>query len=706
MYGFAGKILRVDLTREKVSSIDTADYAEWGGGHGVGSALFWDIVVGEKRLDLEKLDGFDPDNLVTLMTSPLSGTMTPAGSARTEVQGIGVQSSPIGWFTRSNFGGRFAPMLKFAGWDGIAIEGAADEPVWLDIRDGEVEIRRCADIGLWGTDTWECQRRIWETVARDEQGRYGEWLSAGEAAPARTGRTTQRPAVLAAGPAGENLGRVACLIHDAGHGSGQGGFGAVFGSKNLKAVSVLGTGGIEIADPEELLEARLWAQRNYCMDIDTRADPEIKWRSWFARGIRPQNLLGKWDRSASGRIAACVGCHIGCKERNQDGLGNESACTETAVFGEATRAVSGADTDAQKIGADLLQKYGINAYEAEGGLWYLYTLHSWGLVGPGKVIDCDLDFGKLGTVEFIEAYLGKFAFQEDEFGKTVAQGYYRAAATWGRREADLKTGLLEYPYWGIPEHQYDPRAEVYWGYGSILGDRDANEHCFNYLYWWRKRLDAAEVVPIVAERLLPYQNNTAMLDFSTDNIYSEDMARLTAWHRHYTRFWKQSALYCDQRWPDFHNTLTEDRRGLTPEGEPRFYNAVTGRDLTFVDGMELGRKIWNLDNAIWVLQGRHRDMVRFADYIHEMPYGQGSGPKEFTFSPGYRMPGRDADGNWTYVDVNNRVIDREKFERFKTRYYELEGWDPATGYPTAKTLSDLGLGAVADELRARGRLGS
>ena len=61
------------------------------------------------------------------MTSPLSGTLTPA-SARTEIVGIGVQSFPIGWFTRSNFGGRYSAMLKYAGWDGIVVEGASDKP--------------------------------------------------------------------------------------------------------------------------------------------------------------------------------------------------------------------------------------------------------------------------------------------------------------------------------------------------------------------------------------------------------------------------------------------------------------------------------------------------------------------------------------------------------------------------------------------------
>jgi aldehyde:ferredoxin oxidoreductase len=119
MNGYRGEILRVDLSRGRITTIPTSHYEPWVGGHGMGSAIFFDLVKDKT------IDGFDPTNMVTIMTSPLSGTLIPAGAARTEVQGIGVQSYPIGWFTRSNFGGRFSTMLKQAGWDGIVLEGIA-----------------------------------------------------------------------------------------------------------------------------------------------------------------------------------------------------------------------------------------------------------------------------------------------------------------------------------------------------------------------------------------------------------------------------------------------------------------------------------------------------------------------------------------------------------------------------------------------------
>ena len=160
MDGYAGNIVRVNLTDRNISTIPTSDYEQWGGGHGIGSAIFFNLVKDKT------IDGFNPANIITIMTSPLSGTMVPGASARTEVQAIGVQSYPIGWFTRSNFGGRFAAMLKYAQWDGIVIEGKANTPVWIDIRDRDVKIRDAG--GLWGLDTWKTQKKIWRIIAGED----------------------------------------------------------------------------------------------------------------------------------------------------------------------------------------------------------------------------------------------------------------------------------------------------------------------------------------------------------------------------------------------------------------------------------------------------------------------------------------------------------------------------------------------------------
>jgi len=715
MNGYLGKILRVNLTDRKISTLNTKDYEPWVGGHGMGSAIFWDLVKDKA------ISGFDPRNVVTIMTSPLTGTLAPGASGRTELQGIGVQSYPIEWFTRSNFGGRFGAMLKYAGWDGIVIEGKADKPVWIDIRDGDVRIKDAKR--LWGLDTWKTQEEIWQEVGGD--GKYGKWIVPGAAD--KGGRTTQRPAVLAIGPAGENLCRIACIIHDAGNASGQGGFGAVWGSKNLKAISVVGTGSIKIADPKALMDARLWAKGHYAMNPDdVTSDPQ-----YFGM---PNIPIVFWPRPKEHRPQACLGCHSGCRSRYATGQGNESSCAETAFysqfelvrksglivsaitsllerFGQETmaflvRIFGGKEAPASYIATDLAQKYGINAFELFVGLPYLRDLYKKGVLGPGKAIKSDLPFDRIGDIEFAEKLLRMIAYREG-IGDDIAEGFFRAAKRWGRLEEDTGTGLLPYPQWGLPNH-YDPRAQLEWGYGSLLGDRDVNEHDFIILtfiatlpIWTRKKLpfSAEEVAKIFSEKLIPYEGDPLMLDYSTKNMYSEHIVKLVAWHRHYTRFWKQSVLYCDLRFPDFINSHTPDRRGISGEGEPKFLNAVTGKNYNFADGMEIGKKIWTLDNAIWTLQGRHRDMVQFAEYIYKTPCC-----KSASWSGLYYLPGRE-NGKWKYISLNDRHIDRNKFEEWKTKFYKFEGWDPGTGWPTRVTLKSLGMTRVSDELKKKDRLG-
>lgn len=678
MNGYAGKILRLNLTERKTSAIPTSDYDQWGGGHGMGSAIFFDLVKDKT------IDGLDPVNVVTLMTSPLCGTLVPAAGGRTEVQGIGLQSYPIGWFTRSNFGGRFSSQLKYAGWDGIVIEGKADAPVWIDIRNGDVQIRNCADLSLWGMDTRDCQQTIWGYVAG--KGSYGDWLEPGDKG---IGRTTQRPAVVAIGPAGENLSRMGCLIHDAGNGSGQGGFGGVWGSKRLKAISVIGTGEIHIHDPKALLKARIWLKEKYAFDPE---DP-YEWHNRFHGAPWPQTQYGKGRPSVGQRPQACVGCHAGCRGRYADGLGNEVMCHTCNFYRDA-----GKTLDIQRKASDLLNLYGVNAYEIHNVIRYLERLHLSGALDPDTGLDCPLDFGDHGSLAFAEQLVKMIAYRNDgrgnpsQFGDDLADGVIRAAKKWNRPEG-LQYLEEVFPFWGLPLHR-DPRTVLDWGYGSVLGDRDINEHDFDLHTHGASdfaRSNPEEVVRIFTDKMVPFQGDRLMMDYSDDNMYSEHIAKLVSWHRYYTRFYKQSLLFCDSRWPDFLNPRALDSIGSTGKAEPYFLNAVTGRNLTFLDGIELGRKIWNLDHAIWVLQGRHRDMVHFSNPMYtKQASGRALGIKN---------------GKWEHLTVD-RHIDKDRFEDFKTRFYTLQGWDTQTGFPTRSTLAAMGLGYVADELETQGKLGA
>jgi aldehyde:ferredoxin oxidoreductase len=738
MYGYVGKIIRLNLTNKTIDFIQTSDYEQWGGGHGIGSAIFFDLAVIEKGLDLESMDhnsphdgGFHPDNVVTIMTSPLTGTLVPGASGRTEVQGIGVMSYPVGWFTRSNFGGRFGAMLKFAGYDGIVIEGVSDTPVWVDIRDESILIRECSSLGLWGMDTKACQETIWDYVAESstDNKEYGKWIS-----PEGTNdSTTQRPAVLTIGIAGENKSRIACLIHDVSNAAGQGGFGGIWGSKNLKAISVIGSGRIYVADPQKLLEARINQMKHYGFN-EKNAKPRKTYFGRFSIPPVPVELYsGEFNgsimatkRNEEKRPQACVGCSAACRSRYKSGKANEANCAATMFYSDAnTREI-------QYDAIDLLNRYGLNAYELQASIKYLKELFDLGVIGSsGSEIETSLNFDDYGSLHFVESFLDTLSTRNTDFGDTLAEGIRRAIEIWGRTSdiGDVTDGpgKIQLPYWGFAEHGYDPRSEVEWGYGSILGDRDCNEHCFNSIFWDALNMfnpiknheaTAEETVRIFAEKMIPYKDDYAsaeesqqMLDFADENMYSEHIARLVAWHRHYTRFFKQSLLFCDHRWPDIVNGYRDDKVGSTGEAEPKFFNAVTGKTITFLDGMELGRKIWNLDNAIWVLQGRNRDMVHFADYVYNKDTSAICIFTTYNPTPLPLLP------QWGYRSISNRRIKKgtypngdnsgEDFESFKTRFYNLEGWDASTGWPTRSTLEAPGidLGYVADVLEDKGHLG-
>jgi aldehyde:ferredoxin oxidoreductase len=686
MKGLMGKILRVDLANRRVSTIDTNDYADWVGGHGIGSALFWDLVADKA------ITGFDPRNALVLMTSPLAGTLVPSASARVEMVGVGTQSYPVEWFTRSNLGGRFGAMLKFAGWDGIVLEGNADAPVWVDIRDDRVAIKDAR--GLWGLDCWETQSLLWKEVSgRDDFGRV--WTQVGDQR-----WTTQRPAVLVIGQAGEKLSRVSCIMHEKGHAFGQGGFGAVWGHKKLKAISVIGTKSVPIADPGGLMKAWRWAQQRYSK---WPREPFGQASSNFAPAW---TMPVFWPPKKEARPKACYGCFSGCHAVYADGKGSEGKCLPTLMYLSADMAKHGKVTDASYLAVDTLNRYGLNSWEVNLGMRYVKALYDMGELGPGRKINGDLPFDKYGESEFADQYM-ETVVDRRGIGDDLSEGLVRAAKRWGRVERDLRTGLLDCAYWGYPNH-YDPRAQADWGLSSIVGDRDCNEHEVNWLFWlatspplpWfegkGQRLVAAEdAVRILSKKVSPQSSDPAMLDCSEENIYSESMAKLVSWHRHFTRFWRESALFCDFRWSEAVNTYAPGNSGVLAEAEEPFFAAVTGKKVTIAEGVELGRKIWNLDNAVWTLQGRHRDMVQFPEYIYSVPL-----PPDW---PQF-LPGREK-GQWKYIQVNGRHLDKQKFEEWKTKFYHLEGWDTETGWPTRETLKDVGLGNVAEELEKRGKLG-
>ncbi|ABV85589.1 aldehyde ferredoxin oxidoreductase N-terminal domain-containing protein [Shewanella pealeana] len=705
--GYAGKILHIDLNNMTHHVLPTEDYYEWGGGHGFGAKLFWDLCE-----DIEAvIDGRDPRNVITIAGSPFSGTNVPSAGGRCEVTNVSVGLIPRNRFTRSNFGGHFSSMMKHAGWDAITITGKAPYPVYIDVRNHHVMIRDASH--LWGKDTHETQQFIQENVAKiDVAAGWNAQLDGND-----IGRTTQKASVLAIGPAGENQAALGCLIHGAGNAAGQGGNGAVFGSKNLKAISFIGTGSVDIADPAALVKARFKTREFYAVDVDKSTNFTYNGLSAGPAAITFSQM------PTEHRASSCHGCVNGCKQRNAIGYGNEVTCQTSVWYLGAVRSYKfggdaklslhnrSIDLTADSLYAgDLANRLGINTYAIMALIPWMQKLHAKGKLGVGKKIDSNLPYEILGSREFADKFCHAIATGTD-IGAHFLDGVVPGVQALGHG-ADVDNGTLDYPYYGMPEHGYDTRAELEWGYATLMTDRDMNDHALNWIYWTVNLaklsgidlpIPAKEMATCFVEKMAPYikPDEVSAMDYASHNMYSEVLARQVQWVNHYGRFWKNSALMCDFRWPDCVNLQREDLRGATGNdevGEHVWWNAVTGEDISYVDGIERGRRILNLDNAIWVLEGRHRDDAKFADYIYD---------KKLTYSklPTFLWPATNEAGEWDYRDMLGRSHCREGVETWKSHYYRAEGWDPDTGWPTRALLESMNMKEVADRLEQVGKLG-
>lgn len=668
--GYAGKILLVNLTAKSTSVIDTAKYEEFGGGVGMGAAIFWDLAVAPGDWDLQ--DAFDPRNVISLMTGPLAATGAP-GSGRTSVCAIAPEPFPAPLFHRSSLGGRFGTMLKQAGWDGVVVQGKADRPVWINIINDKVTIEDAKT--LWGLNTYETQGQILSAVAG--RTRFGEeWHKVGDA------YTTARPQIVCIGPVGESMSRVASLIHGSGVSARTGGFGGVFGSKNLKAISVIGTGGIQVSNSKEIVDLRIEHMQKY------------------GRGM------------ASAGASCCMPCVNPDRKRNSY-YGGESMCADQYWF-----------MGNQMAGADVAIKWGIctwctkfggalsmkvpnapalfkGSVPMEPGMgWYIKYLYDLGVLGPGKKIESHpLPMDQWDNLTFREVFCDAIA-RKIGIGADLAEGILEAAKRWGRLEEDLNSGALRLPAYGASWHHSLPGVD--WAYSYIFMSGDPMWHGFFTSVSGGRGgpgggggPSAEELVQKISAKMVPFSDDPLMLsncwkgeEARKTGIYSEHKAKMLAWGRRFAGFYNESMSICDMMLPNF--------GGPSPEIEYRYYRVVTGSKKTFADTIETGRKIWNMERAIRVMAGRHRDKEQFAPFMF-MPGAtfNMSGPK-----PVY------VDGKWSFENQDDLYLDKEGVEFFKTNFYKFEGWDVKTGWPTRNTLEGLGMKKIADLMAAKGRLGA
>ena len=223
LYGYAGRILRVDLNSGSVTTEEPEPsfYRHYIGGRGfIVHTLLREVPTGAEPLG--------PENKLIFALGPITGTPL-AGSGRNSV---GAKSPLTGGYGEAEVGGYWGAELKRAGFDAVIIEGVAESPVYLWVHDGEAELRDATH--LWGLDVGDAHQQLLKEL---DDNRI---------------RTT------ITGPAGENLVRYACIINDVRHAAGRTGMGAVMGSKKLKAIAARGRQAVPLADPDSVRALNQW----------------------------------------------------------------------------------------------------------------------------------------------------------------------------------------------------------------------------------------------------------------------------------------------------------------------------------------------------------------------------------------------------------------------------------------------------------------
>jgi len=630
-YGWAGKVLQVDLTNETVNKVPTADYKpkEFIGGVGLNAKIFWE-------LGCPKVNAFDPGNALIISAGPLTGTYGPFG--RGEVCAISPQCYPDELFTYSGFGGMFPAEMKYAGYDSVVILGKAEEPVYLSIRDEDVEIKDAND--LWGVDTFEAQK----VLISDEP----------------------EASILVIGQAGENLSRIAVILNETKFAAGQGGFGGVMGSKNLKAIAVRGTGVVAVAKPDKVLELT-----RTIIEENKKEVPLLRlmFRTPY---MAPQETKDIFAAKYFKKHYGCYGCPQQCHSIHYiPGIGLSGVSCANWLWAPKF------SIDPKEVWeANVLsQRLGINTFEGIIGLPLFLALSLEAGILTRKEIEEDVGLptpkwlgGTATNHEFLTVLLHKIANGESPYAEGAARftEYFGKKLVSGEKLVDLYKEL--YTAYGYAFHHVDNLGSaLHWATDT----RDPVDSCHEY-----KNPSAPEANEHFG---LPPYDNYQIINLSK-TIY-EGAERVTAWVQD-NQCLKNSLPVCEfwSMIPSFYNPPQMDLRIF----ESSLLSAVTGLDVD-VDKLAMaGERIWNLRRAIMV---KRENRTRENDTLNE-PY----------FKKAITCPAGSATG------LVNGPIDKAKFEALKDRYYELRGWDVNTGWPTRAKLEELGLKDVADELASVGKL--
>jgi aldehyde:ferredoxin oxidoreductase len=432
MFGWMGKILRVDLTcgTSRVEEMPGYLMAEYIGGRGMAVKILYDEID-------PGIDALSPDNKLIFATGPLTGTGAPAASRFV----VSAKSPLSNGIAHPVCGGYFGINLKASGYDLLIVEGKSPEPVWLEILDDQVSVRSA--VHLWGKMASDTGHAI-KAGMKD---RLDEWQQ-------------NALSVVSIGPAGENRVKFACVMADSGRAAGRSGLGAVMGAKNLKAVSALGTGDVSIADVEGFCvaiqgfyksagKAMVKRRMNGTWYLPGRANASKSQATHnFQEGYSPEFVKYEDFRVIRKEIRvrdeACANCPFACGKRSRikdpdylltaKGPEHESMAllgTNCGVFD--LKDIWRANYLCNELGLDTITTGSVISCAME--------LFEEGLL-PEKDLGYSLPFGSPHMLQLLKQIANR-----EGIGDLMAEGGELLAATYGRPELFMGVKGLGLPAW-------------------------------------------------------------------------------------------------------------------------------------------------------------------------------------------------------------------------------------------------------------------
>ncbi|MEE9274174.1 MAG: aldehyde ferredoxin oxidoreductase C-terminal domain-containing protein [bacterium] len=479
--GHVDKILRVDLSARRIWTEPLPSQAilrKYVGGTGLAlHYLIQECSPGAKPTD--------PGTPLIFMTGPLAGTRAPSSSNYVVVS----LHYDIPYAVGAGFAhGFWAAFLKFAGYEGIILTGAADAPVYLLIDDDKVELRDAAP--YWGLGTRETERRIKRDLDVDPT----------------------EMSVACIGQAGESLLPGAMIKNDRNHGAGKGSPGALMGAKKIKAIAVRGTGQVKIAEPQTFLEAATqWEDNLFVVSEDGKAPLGMLWHNGGMtrhHGVMAEQGLtaGKnltdpvWSKKFSDKyMEACAewrvdpqpsyNCTIACSYdvRIMSGpfAGSRvSLCGGGEPF-EGAAAIIGVDEPgAALVMTDHFDDIGMEVGVGGSILGMAYEAYERGIITKEDTGGLELTWGNFeAAIELLDQMI-----EHRGFGGKLAKGMKEAAEAIGGGAEDF---LVHVKGAGINMHDWRPL----WGplFGQIIAGTGP-AHQIEYPMLWQSK-DAASQAP-------------------------------------------------------------------------------------------------------------------------------------------------------------------------------------------------------------------